>query len=59
MTGFVKNEVDGSVYCEAEGDIEQLMIMADWCKKGPKLANVETVRIIDGSIKGFEEFLIK
>lgn len=59
LTGFVKNQADGSVYCEVEGDVEQLMAMVDWCKKGPKLASVEKVRIIDGSIKEFEEFLIK
>ena len=49
INGFVKNMPDGSVYCEAEGDIEDLMHFLEWCKKGPELAVVESVRVIDSS----------
>lgn len=35
ITGFVKNQYDGSVYIEAEGTSEQLLDFVMWCQKGP------------------------
>ena len=35
ITGFVKNQYDGSVYIEAEGSQEQLLDYLEWCRKGP------------------------
>lgn len=43
VTGFAKNEEDGSVTIAAEGTETQLLIFIDWCKKGPPLAIVEKV----------------
>ncbi len=43
ITGFAKNEADGSVLvlaCGTQGALEQL---ADWLKSGPRLASVERV----------------
>jgi acylphosphatase len=56
IAGFVQNKGDGSVYIEAEGDEIQLEQFADWCKTGPRWANVRECRISEMpplEIKGF------
>lgn len=42
-----KNEPDGSVYIEAEGDEENLKKLLEWCHEGPWLAKVERVELIE------------
>lgn len=46
ITGFAKNEDDGSVSIAAEGDEERLFRFVEWCKKGPPLAIVEKVEVV-------------
>ena len=43
ITGWVKNEIDGSVTIVAEGEEEQLREFIKWCHKGPANARVESV----------------
>ncbi len=43
LRGFVKNEDDGSVYMEVEGEEENIRKFVEWCRKGPPFANVERV----------------
>jgi acylphosphatase len=57
--GFVKNESDGSVYIEAEGDKEILDNFISWCKQGPENAQVENVEVVEGPDQGFTSFEIK
>lgn len=45
LVGWVKNESDGSVKCEAEGTVEQLQALAQWMEQGPPLAVVLRVDI--------------
>lgn len=59
VKGFVKNEEDGSVYMEAEGDEGSLQKLVVWCKAGPKRAEVREVRVEEGSLQNFKEFVIK
>lgn len=42
-----RNEPDGSVYLEAEGEDAALKKFVGWCHKGPPLAKVERVGVID------------
>lgn len=44
LTGFVRNEPNGSVYAEGQGDQEALQEWAQWCKHGPVLAKVNTLK---------------
>jgi acylphosphatase len=44
LAGFVRNEPDGSVYLEAEGDEKAVGSLIRWCRRGPELARVEDVR---------------
>ncbi len=59
ITGFVRNESDGSVYIEAEGEDEKLKKFEEWCHHGPKHALVNQVRLKEGSVKGFTKFDIR
>ena len=57
INGFVRNEKDGSVYLEAEGENFLLEELVNWCKEGPDGAKVENVEITESEIKnllGFE-----
>lgn len=59
IKGFVRNQPDGSVYIEAEGDDERLKFFETWCKSGPPRANVEHTSIKEGHLKHFSDFTIK
>ena len=59
VSGFVENELDGSVYAEAEGDPVQVGRFIDWCKRGPQFARVDHVSIEPQDVQGFRGFEIK
>lgn len=59
VTGFAKNEGDGSVYIEAEGDENNLRKLIEWCETGPDTASVSHVEYQEGDIKNFEKFEIR
>ena len=56
IAGFVRNEPDGPVYVEAEGEKESLDEFLQWCKNGPEGAKVDKVEVAEGSLKNFSEF---
>jgi acylphosphatase len=56
INGFVRNEPDGSVYMEAEGDDSALAEFVLWCRKGPAYARVEDVKIENESLKYYTSF---
>ena len=45
LTGWVRNNPDGSVEVQAEGDKDKLESMISWLKKGPPGARVDDVRV--------------
>ncbi len=59
ISGWVRNESDGSVYIEAEAEREKLDQLIDWCKQGPPRANVENVHYEVGEVVGFEGFEVR
>lgn len=59
VTGFVRNEPDGSVYAEAEGAQEALEALVSWCQEGPENALVTYVDVTEGDMVGFEGFEIR
>jgi acylphosphatase len=59
IRGFVKNQPDGTVYIEAEGDEKDLEQFIDWCKLGPKAAKVEKLEVKESELKGFAKFDIQ
>ncbi|HEY6162612.1 MAG TPA: acylphosphatase [Bacteroidia bacterium] len=58
LYGFVRNETNGDVYMEAEGVVEKLEELVQWCWRGPSRAEVKEVRVRVGDFKNFREFLI-
>jgi len=45
LTGWVRNDADGSVEIVAEGEKESLEKLVAWCREGPSFANVEDVEV--------------
>ena len=59
IKGFVRNQLNGDVYIEAEADQEQLAEFISWCKYGPRKANVESCLVEEGNVVGFTGFVIQ
>lgn len=58
LTGFVKNELDGTVYIEAEGAPTDLQLFMAWCRNGPSGAHVENIESEEAALKHFPRFEI-
>lgn len=58
LNGFVRNQSNGDVYIEAEGDEHTLNELIDWCRKGSPNALVKEVKASEGELKKFTEFRI-
>jgi acylphosphatase len=59
IAGFIRNEPDGSVYIEAEGDEDALKKLVVWCRRGPESAEVKRVEEDwTAPLKSFNSFLI-
>ncbi|OWY21336.1 acylphosphatase [Sphingobacteriales bacterium UPWRP_1] len=56
ITGFVRNEPDGTVYIEAEGNDNALFGFITWCHSGPELAEVSHVSIEEQAVKHYTQF---
>ncbi len=59
VTGFVRNEDDGSVTIEAEGADDALEYFVAWCRRGPPSGWIDAIHIEPGPVKGFVEFEIR
>jgi len=44
ISGFVRNESDGSVYLEIQGVETEVAKVLAWCKKGPPLSVVSRIQ---------------
>lgn len=58
VNGIVRNEPDGSVYIEAEGEAPALDQFTAWCRQGPSRARVVTFVMNDMNPKGYVGFKI-
>jgi len=60
VTGYVKNTAENNLFLVAEGEKETIKKLIDFCKKGPKDANVENIKIEKEAFKNeFNDFLIE
>lgn len=59
IKGFVKNERDGSVYAEAEGDEHTVDVFIQHCKIGPPHSQVTNFVVQTIPIQDFTEFTIR
>ncbi len=53
ITGFVKNQLNGDVYVEAEGVPEHLELFVRACRQGPSHAWVEKVDVQSCPVQDF------
>ena len=59
VRGFVKNESDGTVSVEVEGESNAVEQMVSWCKKGPELARIKAIEVTELPARNFVSFTIK
>ncbi|SHJ12033.1 acylphosphatase [Hymenobacter daecheongensis DSM 21074] len=59
LTGYARNNSDGSVTIEAEGPPEALATLEAWCYHGPPAARVEQVAVEKGPVVGFSGFEVR
>jgi len=57
--GFVRNETDGSVFLEAEGEDEKVELFLESLKKDFSHFGPLSVQAATGKTKGYREFEIK
>lgn len=59
LTGYARNEADGSVWIEAEGPEPVLEKFLEWAKRGPDRAQVDRVEVsFSDELKNFPSFTI-
>lgn len=58
VNGIVRNEPDGTVYIEVEGEDLSVDSFIKWCWKGSPSSSVENVSIRKGEVKGYSDFRI-
>ncbi|MFP5081215.1 acylphosphatase [Pedobacter sp. JCM 36344] len=58
IKGLIRNEKDGSVYIEAEGEQWLLDSFLEWCNDGPDRAKVESCDFEAGELKNFQDFVV-
>ena len=58
IRGYVRNQLDGSVFVTVQGENTAVEIFVKWCYKGPSSALVRGVEKIPGTIEDFSEFKI-
>ena len=58
VTGFVRNEANGDVYIEAEGEESSLQEFLKWCSRGPSRARVDNVNVEESDLKNFGNFRV-
>lgn len=58
IKGFVRNEPDGTVYIEAEGEAKKLKALIQWCKTGSPKSHVSDVSFTEGNVQGYTDFKV-
>ena len=58
LAGVARNEPDGSVFVEVEGDEQALAEFVAWCHHGPPDARVERVEVTAGEPRGHAGFTV-
>lgn len=59
LHGYARNEPDGAVYIEVEGDPYALDVFVCWCRSGPMFAHVEHVDVQEGDVCDLRDFEIR
>ncbi|MBW3582726.1 MAG: acylphosphatase [Euryarchaeota archaeon] len=54
VTGWIKNDPDGSVVAEVQGPADKVERFVQWCHKGPDAARVDKVETTTKPVEGDE-----
>jgi acylphosphatase len=58
LAGWVRNEPDGSVLVDVEGEPAALAAFLDWCSQGPAAARVDEIERTSHAPVGYQGFTI-
>lgn len=59
LTGFARNNPDGTVTIEAEGPASALDALQAWCQQGPPAARVDKVDAVPSEVRGYSLFEVR
>ena len=59
VVGWVRNEPDGSLAAQVEGDEGAVDAFVDWCRQGPPYARVEGVETGPVPVTGATSFRVR
>jgi acylphosphatase len=59
VSGWVRNEPDGSVAAHFEGDDGAVDALVEWCRSGPPLAHVQHVAVRPAQVAGMSSFDVR
>ena len=59
ISGFVRNEDDGSVLIEAEAMEDAMQLFLAWCEQGSVSSRIDRVIAEPGKLKGYSGFEIR
>ena len=59
LHGYVRNESDGTVYIEIEGESDAIDAFVVWCRKGPMFAHVTHVDVQGGQVCDMRDFEVR
>ena len=58
VAGWVRNRLDGAVEAVFEGDREDVEALVEFCRRGPRGAEVERIEVEEGSVEGLADFRV-
>jgi acylphosphatase len=58
VRGTVRNNQEGDVVAEAEGEEDAVREFITWCHHGPDAARVVSVEVTEGQLQDYEDFRI-
>ena len=56
VSGWVRNEADGTVSAWFEGEPDAVEQMVEWCRRGPRAARVASLDVDDVTPEGMQGF---
>jgi acylphosphatase len=59
LSGWVRNNPDGSVEAVFEGEPKAVERLVDWCREGPRGARVEWVDVASEEPQGIDGFAVR
>ena len=59
LSGWVRNNPDGTVEAVFEGEEKAVERLVDWCREGPRGARVEWVDVAAEEPEGLEGFAVR